>query len=202
MFRNFGHNNSSVLDGGLPGWETEGLPIGTGPAEKILKSRYPVPASTSENVRNYEQMVSNAGKQLSDPLAEIVLDARPLGRYTGSEPEPRPGLPSGHIPNSFSLPFGAFLRTNTIPGSDKTFSTFLAPNDLRRKLVEAVGPEHARLILEGKRGVSATCGSGMTAGILWLGLKLIEESTLVSLYDESWFGYALRPESRIDKGVL
>ena len=88
------------------------------------------------------------------------------------------------MPNSFSLPFGAFLRTNPIPGSDKTFSTFLTPNDLRRKLIEAVGPEHAQQILEGKRGVSATCGSGMTAGILWMGLKLIEESTLVSLYDE------------------
>jgi len=88
------------------------------------------------------------------------------------------------VPNSFSLPFGAFLRTNTITGSDKTYTTFLAPNDLRRKLIEAVGTEHAQLILEGKRGVSTTCGSGMTAGILWLGLKLIEESTLVSLYDE------------------
>lgn len=202
MFRSFGHNNSSVLNGGLPGWEIEGLPTETGHAEKLLKSSYPVPALASENIRSYEQMVSNAAKQLVDPLAEIVLDARSLGRYTGSEPEPRPGLPSGHIPNSFSLPFGAFLGTNTIPASDKTFTTFLAPNDLRRKLVEAIGTEHAQLILEGKRGVSATCGSGMTAGILWLGLKLIEESSLVSLYDESWTGYALRPESRIDRGVV
>lgn len=123
------------------------------------------------------------------------------------------------MPNSFSLPYGAFLRTNHIPGSDKTFTTFLSPNDLRRKLVETVGTEHAQLIFEGKRGVSATCGSGMTAGVLWLGLKLIGESTLVSLYDEvcpcarrrpdillmfsqSWAGYALRPESKIDKGAL
>src|SRR6266404_5536082 len=107
-----------------------------------------------------------------------------LCRYTGSEPEPRPGLPSGHIPYSFSLPYREFLRTNAIPGSDKTFTTFLTPNDLRRKLVESVGTEHAQPILEGKRGVNTTCGSGMTAAILWLGLKLIEESTIVSLYDE------------------
>jgi len=131
-----------------------------------------------------------------------VLDARSLGRYTGSEPEPRPGLSSGHMPNSFSLPYGTFLRTNPIPGSDKTFTTFLSPNDLRRELVETVGTEHAQLILEGKRGVSATCGSGMTAGVLWLGLKLMGESALVSLYDESWTGYAQRPESKIDKGTL
>jgi thiosulfate/3-mercaptopyruvate sulfurtransferase len=99
MFRSFGHNNSSVLDGGLPGWEIEGLPIETGHAEKILKSTYPVPDFASENVRSklflavmfylcfdaqstrgYEQMVSNAAKQVSDPLTEIVLDARSLGR--------------------------------------------------------------------------------------------------------------------------
>ena len=76
------------------------------------------------------------------------------------------------------------MQTNRIPGSDKTFTTFLAPNDLRRKLIESVGTENAQLIFDGKRSVSATCGSGMTAGVLWLGLKLIEESTLVSLYDE------------------
>ncbi|SRR6266404_1740760 len=99
MFRSFGHNNSSVLDGGLPGWEVEGLPTETGNTKKILKSTYPVPTFTSENVRSkfvvpvipclcfevqstrgYEQMVSNAAKQLPDPLAEIVLDARSHGR--------------------------------------------------------------------------------------------------------------------------
>lgn len=202
MFRSFGHNNSSVLDGGLPGWEIEGLPTETGQAEKIMKSTYPVPDFASEHVRSYEQMVSNAAKKVSDPLAEIVLDARSLVRYTGSEPEPRPGLSSGHMPNSFSLPYATFLRTNPIPGSDKTFTTFLSPNDLRRRLVETVGTERAQLIFEGERSVSATCGSGMTAGVLWLGLKLMGESTFVSLYDESWAGYALRPGSKIDKGAL
>jgi thiosulfate/3-mercaptopyruvate sulfurtransferase len=52
MFRSFGHNNSSVLDGGLPGWEIEGLPTETGQAEKIMKSTYPVPDFASEHVRS------------------------------------------------------------------------------------------------------------------------------------------------------
>jgi thiosulfate/3-mercaptopyruvate sulfurtransferase len=105
-------------------------------------------------------------------------------RYLGSDPEPRPGLSSGYIPHSFSLPFNAFLQTNTNPESGKTFTTFLPPNELRRKLADAVGSEYAQLILDGRRGVTTTCGSGMTAGVLWLGLKLIEESTSVGLYDE------------------
>ena len=218
MFRSFGHDQSSVLDGGLPRWVTEGHPTETGPVMEIPRSKYPAPSLASENVRSgfsvvilsvfaaqsiqgYEQMVSNAAKELSEPLTEIVLDARSHGRYKtrhltsesgshtmcrylGSDPEPRPGLPSGHIPNSFSLPFNVFLQTNTISETGKTFTTFLPPNELHRKLADAVGSEYARLIIEGKCSVTTTCGSGMTAGVLWLGLKLIEESTSAALYDE------------------
>jgi len=208
-----------VLDGGLPGWEIEGLPTEAGPVMEVPRNKYPAPTLASENIRSessilscpifaaqsmqgYEQMVSNAARELSEPLAEIVLDARAHGRYArrhvtsesgsdhchvhrymGSDPEPRPGLPSGHIPHSFSLPFDVFLQTNTIPHLSKTFTTFLPPNELHRKLADVVGTGYAQLIIEGKRGVTTTCGSGMTAGILWLGLKLIEESS-VALYDE------------------
>ncbi|KAI0005482.1 thiosulfate sulfurtransferase [Russula compacta] len=201
MLRSFGHEQSSVLDGGLPRWEAEGLPTETGPAAEIPRSKYPAPVLASENIRSYDQMASNAAKELSDPIAEIVVDARSHGRYTGSDPEPRPGLSSGHIPHSFSLPFNAFLQTNTVPNSGNTFTTFLPPNELRQKLADAIGTDYARLVLEGQRTVITTCGSGMTAGILWLGLKLIEESTPVALYDESWTGYASRPQSKIDKNV-
>ena len=104
-------------------------------------------------------------------------------RYTGADPEPR-GLPSGHMPHSFSLPFSAFLQKNSDHYSGATFTTFLPPEELHRNLEAAVGAEYARLILEGQRRVTTTCGSGMTAGILWLGLKLIDETTPVALYDE------------------
>jgi thiosulfate/3-mercaptopyruvate sulfurtransferase len=104
-------------------------------------------------------------------------------RYTGADPEPR-GLPSGHMPHSFSLPFNAFLQKNSGHHSGATFTTFLPPKELRRNLEDAVGTEYARLILDGQRRVTTTCGSGMTAAILWLGLKLINETTPVALYDE------------------
>jgi len=185
----------------FPRWVTEGHPTETGPVTEIPRSKYPPPSLASENVRSYEQMVSNAAKELSEPLTEVVLDARSHGRYLGSDPEPRPGLPSGHIPHSFSLPFNVFLQTNTIAETGKTFTTFLPPNELHRKLSDAVGSEYAQLIIEGKCGVTTTCGSGMTAGVLWLGLKLIEETTSAALYDESWAGYASRPESKIDKAL-
>ena len=52
-------------------------------------------------------------RQVWDNLAsrqEQVVDARSLGRFKGVEPEPRPGLPSGHIPGSLSLPFPNVLQ--------------------------------------------------------------------------------------------
>ena len=140
--------------------------------------------------------------------------------YLGTDPEPRASLSSGHIPRSFSLPFNHFLRTNTVPGSGASYTTYLSPSELRQKLVDSIGEANAQAIIEGKRSVITTCGSGMTAGVIWLGLKLINEFSSVSLYDEvrclyssfmsvrltsfiicqSWTGYASRKESKIDKG--
>jgi len=107
----------------------------------------------------------------------------PITRFSGKDPEPRPGLSSGHIPHSFSLPFVNFLQVNKIPNSDKTYTSFLEPTELKKNLIAAVGEEHVEAVLSGKRTITTTCGSGMTAGVLWLGLKLLGAKN-VSLYDE------------------
>lgn len=54
---------------------------------------------------------------------------------------------------------------------------------------------------EGKKKVVMSCGSGMTAAVLWWGLALVRsgETSGVGLYDESWTGYAAREGSKIDK---
>jgi len=131
---------------------------------------------------------------------EIVLDARSRGRYDGTDPEPRPGLSSGHIPNSLSLPFNMFLQTQTSPTCSQ-YTTFKTPPELRNALLEAVGEKHAELILRGDIPIITTCGSGMTAAVLWLGLRLLNVDKDVSLYDESWTGYALRSSSKIEKSA-
>ena len=145
----------------------------------------------------YEQIVSNSSK--FDSTSELVLDARAHGRYRGSsflteprssrfrflgtDPEPRPGLSSGHIPNSFSLPFNLFLTQNTNIVSGETYTAFKGHDQVLEELKKAVGEEETRAILEGKRKVVASCGSGMTAGVLWLGLNLLGVKG-VALYDE------------------
>lgn len=145
--------------------------------------------------------------------------------FLGSDPEPRHDLSSGHVPHSISLPFTAFLENHNIPegvaskiGGDLpvTYTRLRSTQGMFLALQEALGPERTKEVLKGKRRVVTSCGSGMTAGVLWLGLKLLGVEG-VGIYDEvrlalcsgrvgliirdqSWTGYAMRPGSKIVKG--
>ena len=115
-------------------------------------------------------------------------------RYLGSDPEPRPGLSSGHMPHSLSLPFNAFLDTTTFKPSpdaeEVSFTTLCTTQKIIENLREALGDDKLKEVMEGKRGVVTSCGSGMTAGVLWLGLKLLGVDR-VALYDEVCHGLSL-----------
>ncbi|QRW05756.1 Rhodanese domain-containing protein [Ceratobasidium sp. AG-Ba] len=188
MFKSFGHEKASVLDGGMPRWEAEGLPIETGEPAKVQPAKYPVPKLNESAVRSYEQIVANSKLDPSTTSnAELVLDARPYGRFTGEAPEPRPQLSSGHMPHARSLPFNTLLQK-----TEKGYTMFLPEDKLKQVFETAVG-EAAK-----GRPIVASCGSGMTAGTIWLAGQLLNKP--VAIYDESWTGYAMRPESVIIKG--
>jgi thiosulfate/3-mercaptopyruvate sulfurtransferase len=195
MFRTFGHANSSVIDGGLPRWADEGFAVETSAPTGPRQSSYPPPNLNDQAIRNYDQMVWNTA--LDPSASEIVLDARPKGRFTGKDPEPRPGLSSGHMPNSYSVPFNLFLQKHKTKDG-REYTSFLPASDVRRILNDTFGETETEKIICGERSVITSCGSGMTAGVLWLGLQLLG-APHISLYDESWTGYAMRPTSKIEK---
>ncbi|KAI4528468.1 Rhodanese-like protein [Schizophyllum commune Loenen D] len=194
-FRTFNHDKSVILDGGLPRWEAEGLPVETSEPVTPTAVDYPTPEFNAKAIRSYEQILANfTGK---DTPTELVLDARPKGRWLGADPEPRPGMRAGHMPGSVSLQFSLFLQNNNVNG--KEFTTYLPPDKIREALIGAVGEERAQAIIDGKLPVITSCGSGMTAAIVWLGLRQLGVKD-VSLYDESWMGYAVRESSPIVTG--
>ncbi|WVQ80679.1 hypothetical protein IAT38_002784 [Cryptococcus sp. DSM 104549] len=202
-FKAFGHDKVSVLDGGLPRWIDEGGEVEMGEVGNVGESEYPTPEGPKKDwVRSYEQIVANSEKPVHNPSAELVLDHRPVQRFTGEIPEPRPGLSSGHIPNSLPLPFSAYLD----PAAEKKpYSNYKSLPELKEVLQRAVGGNGEwKEIEDGKRTVVFTCGSGMTAAIGWLANELLRESegkaAKSAIYDESWTGYALRQESKIVKG--
>ena len=105
--------------------------------------------------------------------------------YFGESPEPRPGLPSGHIPNSLPLPFTAYLN----PATDaQPYTSYKSPEDIKVALVDAAGGADAWKEIQDGKGVVFSCGSGMTAAVGWLGNELLKEkgegAVKTSIYDE------------------
>ncbi len=176
MFRVFGHEDVAVLDGGLAKWLGEGRPVTadtTIPQERHFTARV-----NTFLVREYDQVRANIATG-----REQFVDARAVGRFEGSEPEPWPGLSSGHVPGSVNLPFAGIL--------DNENKTML-PADEIRQAFEGAGVDLDRPIV-------TSCGSGVTACILSLGLYLIGR-TDVPVFDGSWTEWASDPESPVETG--
>ena len=174
LMRLFGHDRCAVLDGGLPKWRAEQRPVAQGPAAAPVAAVY------------HAQLHARYLRGLGDVLAnlksqhEIVLDARSSDRYHGRVPEPRSGLRAGHIPGSRSLPFTELLSAG---------QTFLPPAELRARF-------QARGVGEGSRVVTS-CGSGLTAAVLNLGLA-VAGLPMGALYDGSWTEWGARTDTPID----
>ncbi|KAI3476797.1 hypothetical protein L1887_61617 [Cichorium endivia] len=190
-FKAFGHSNVSVLNGGLPAWINHGLPTEEGEPSSVAKTDYPEHELQDGIIRSFDEMVANAKM---GARGQTVFDARSKGRFDGSDPEPRPGLSSGHIPHSLSLPFPTLLKTET--GKDgKTYTVLKDQIELWRRLGDTVGGTEALDKLRqassgGELAATNTCGSGMTAAAIWLALQEIGVQS--SIYDESWMGWASR----------
>lgn len=173
MFRAMGHDNVAILNGGLPKWLAEGKNIEQGAPQRASAQSSGRSLNIS-HVRDRQQVVA----ALEDKSAQ-VLDARPKGRFDGTAPEPRPELSSGHMPDSMNLHYAQLINED---------GTLKAGDDLARLYTQA-GIDLARPII-------TSCGSGVTAAILTLGLyELGHEQN--SLYDGSWTEWASHPEARI-----
>jgi len=176
MFRTFGHKDVSVLSGGLSKWIKEGGAIEDLPP--MPRERHFISRTNSLLVRDINHMLANvsSGK-------EQVLDARSSARFKGEEAEPRAGARSGHIPGSLNLPWAELLNPE-----DKTL---LPAPELRQKF-EAAGVDFSRPVV-------TTCGSGVTASLLALGLHLLGHED-VAVYDGSWAEWGGRDDTPIVQG--
>jgi thiosulfate/3-mercaptopyruvate sulfurtransferase len=170
MLRTFGAANVYLLDGGLQAWLAAGLPTESGPVERPVASFHAT--LDPDAVRDFAAI-----RQLIAADAQI-LDARSAGRFSGAAPEPRAGLRSGHMPGATSLPFTELVAEGR-----------LKPAVQLRDLFAAKG-------LDLTQPITTTCGSGVTAAVLALGLELAGARN-VSLYDGSWAEYAQQPEAII-----
>jgi thiosulfate/3-mercaptopyruvate sulfurtransferase len=174
-FRVFGHSRVAVLDGGIGKWRREGRPVEQGTVT-LPPARFTARLDPAA-VRDLAAVRAN----LSHPVEQVV-DARPSGRFTGTEPEPRPGLRGGHIPGSRNLPYNELVAAD---------GTLLPPDALRRRLA-AAGIDPARPIV-------ATCGSGTSACALVFTLHVLGHDA-AAVYDGSWTEWGGREDTPIATG--
>jgi thiosulfate/3-mercaptopyruvate sulfurtransferase len=172
-FRVFGHAPVAVLDGGFPRWRDEGRPIETeepSPVRRHFTARF-----HAELVTNLEAVRRNLGARHAQ-----VVDARSAGRFAGTEPEPREGLRGGHIPGSLNLPYDRLFRQDGM---------LLGRDDLHRAFEAAHVDLHQPIV--------TTCGSGVTACVLALGLDLVGRPD-VAVYDGSWTEWGGRDDVPVE----
>lgn len=161
-FRVMGVEDVTVLNGGLPKWKREGLPLDSG-EPRVRGTRHFTSRRNADLVRDVDDMKAI----LKDHSAEI-LDARSPERFAGRTAEPRPGLRSGHIPGAHNLPSGQLVNPDGTLKSKAELALLLAESgvDLAKPIV-------------------TSCGSGITASLLALSLAELGHRR-TAVYDGSW----------------
>jgi thiosulfate/3-mercaptopyruvate sulfurtransferase len=167
-FRIFGAKKVFILDGGLPKWKAEGRPLESGPVH-----HEPRHFTANMNTR-VVAIVEEVQFALASHDAQVV-DARSAERFAGTAPEPRPGLPSGHMPGALNVPSTKLIENGRLIEPDRIAAAF------------------AQAGVDVEKPVITTCGSGVTAAILWFALDAIGREPR-ALYDGSWTEWASRPD--------
>ena len=166
LFRYFGHDKISIMQGGIKNWKNYGGNITQG--NVILeKGNYIASAERKELVVNLDEMIlASQNKKI------VILDARSKKRFLGEALEPRPNLPSGHIPNSKSLP-----------------SSDLINKEGYLKSKDEINQIFSNINVNTNDKIIATCGSGVSACVISIALFCLGK-TDTPIYDGSWTEWA------------
>jgi thiosulfate/3-mercaptopyruvate sulfurtransferase len=171
----FGHPSVHILNN-FRLWVDQGHPVETGTpptGANYAKSNYKVPTFNPDMVVNFREMKDLVKEtQQGGKDATQVIDARSNGRFNGTEPEPRPGMPNGHMPGSINVPLPEILDSNT--------KAFLSPEQLKEVFLGKG--------IDSTKPIICSCGTGVTAAALDTALQVAKlgDGFDRRVYDGSW----------------
>jgi len=166
LFKIMGHQDVSVLDGGLPEWISKGFPSTSGYQESPEQGDFKA-VFKKQYLKTYHEVLENLTDQ-----SFLIVDARSEGRFNGVEKEPRAGLKSGHIPQSVNIPYQEVLNAGKFRSTQELQELFNSKRSTEKDMV-------------------FSCGSGLTACILALASEISINGGKV-IYDGSWTEWAER----------
>ena len=173
MLTTFGYTDVHVLDGGLRAWQRAGGALEQGMPAPLRESSEDLPKPDPRRVADHRAVARAIA------AGQVVLDARPSGRFRGEAAEPIAGVPSGHIEGSINLPYQQLF--------DEAHGGFARAAVLR--------DQFKRAGVDMRAPVVCSCGSGVTACVLALALETLGHPA-VAVYDGSWTDWARRNITR------
>ena len=160
LFKSMGHKEIYVLNGGFPEWLKYNFNIEVKSEKKYSKGNFNV-KTTKNIVRKFDDVLKNLSSQ-----KELIIDVRSEDRFNGKVPEPRKGLRSGKIQNSINLPYTNVLENGKFKKEEELKKIF-------------------NFLINEKRNIVFSCGSGITACVVYLASHNILNNSK-AVYDGSW----------------